>query len=468
MHIPLIRRCSPRRLPGPGRLAPAASLAAASALLLSACVTAGAADTGGETSASGTLPELSGDEQIEIVFESYNLNGGGMWDDAITGLIEEFEAEHPHISVTGQGVEVANIVSSAQQQLLAGSPPDVGQFGFGQLDFAQSGLQAANLTELVGEEALAEHFGGEYPFHERARVLADIDGRTTGMPYVFSTPVLWINETVLEEAGIDPAAADYSTWDSVAALAEQVSEETGEPALNVPCVVTGGSWCMQGLFFSNGADVISEDRSEIEFGSPEAVETVEVFQDMYKAGVLSNEDEMSQYDTFGRGGTAAFQLTTSALQSTFMQGAEAGGWTLGTDHMPQFGEQETAPTNSGSALVILAQEPEKQAAAWEFMQFMTSPRAYEVITTEIGYLPLRSTMTEAGGPLHSWVEENPLVTPNLEQLDRLVPAKAYPGEQFQEVDRLLDTAIQDAVFQGEDAGTTLPEAAERSQALIEE
>ncbi|GGO66100.1 hypothetical protein GCM10010910_24780 [Microbacterium nanhaiense] len=442
----------------------ALSVLALSAVGLTGCVTSGSA-VGADS--GGSLAELSSDETVEIVFESYNLNSAGPWTEAIEGLIAAFEKEHPNITVTGQGVDTANIVSSIQQQVLAGSPPDVGQLGFGQLDFAQTDLQAANLTELVGQEALDEHFGGDYPFHERARVLADIDGSATGLPYVFSTPVLWINETVLESAGIDPATADYSTWDSVSALAEQVTAKTGNPSINVPCIVTGGSWCMQGLFFSNGADVLSDDRSTIEFGSAEAIDTVEVFQGMYAGGILSNEEEMTQYESFSRGDTAAFQLTTSALQSSFMQGADANGWTLSTSEMPQFGEQEAQPTNSGSALVMFAQDPKKRAAAWEFMKFMTSAEAYEVITTQIGYLPLRKTMTEEGGPLYDWVQANPLVQPNLDQLDRLVATKAYPGDQFQEVDRLLDVAIQDAIFQGKDAADTLPEAAERAQALIE-
>ncbi|WP_349828078.1 hypothetical protein [Brevibacterium litoralis] len=54
------------------------------------------------------------------------------------------------------------------------------------------------------------------------------------------------------------------------------------------------------------------------------------------------------------------------------------------------------------------------------------------------------------------------------QLDRLVATEAYPGDQFQEVDRLLDVAIQDAIFQGQDPYETLPEAASRAQDLIEE
>ena len=148
-------------------------------------------------------------------------------------------------------------------------------------------------------------------------------------------------------------------------------------------------------------------------------------------------------------------------------GAEAGGWTLDAHTLPAFGDQAVVPTNSGSFLAMFATDPAKQAAAWELMQFMTSPRAYEIISTQIGYLPLRSSMADEGGPLYDWVEANPLVKPNLEQLDALEPWVSYPGDSYAQVDQVLATAIEDAVFYGADPAATMTEAAERAQGLIE-
>lgn len=447
------------------RLATVVALAGSAALVISGCATAGAAPG---SAPSGALPELTADDHVEIVFESYNLSGQGIWGDTIQGLIEQFNAEHPNIVVTGQGIDSASTAASIQQQVLAGDPPDIGQMTFDTMSFSAESLNAANLTEVVGQDKLDEHFGGEYPYHERARVLADIDGATYGLPYVFSTPVFWFNRTLLEEAGIDPDSMDISTWDAVAELAAQVTEHTGKPSVSNTCVLTGGNWCMQSMFLSGGARVLSEDRSSIEFGSDEAVETVDTFARMYEDGLLENTDTNASYESFARGDAIAFHVNTSALQATYMQGAEANGWELDAAVLPQFGEREAVPTNSGSALVMYAQDPQKQAAAWEFMTFMTSPEAYEAITTGIGYLPLRSTMTEGDGPLAEWVQANPLVQPNLEQLDRLSPWVSYPGDQYAEIDRLLAVAIEDSVFNGKDAATELPATAERAQALIQD
>jgi multiple sugar transport system substrate-binding protein len=440
----------------------AAATLAATCLALSAC----GGQEGKAESATG-LVDLPSDKVVEITFESYNLSNAGMWSDTISTLIEQFNNQHPNIKVTGQpGDSLAGVAQSVQKQLLAGQPPDVAQIIYNELDYAINELGAVDLTRLVGKDLLEEHFGGQYPFHERAKVLSDWSGSTYGLPYVFSTPVLWINESKLEEAGLDPATVDLSTWDSLSAAAAQVTAKTGQPSVSIGCLVAGGNWCMQSLFLSNGAQVLSEDRSQIGFGSDEAIDTVDVFHEMFDKGLLANEDSNTMYEAAARG-DVAFHVNTSAVQGMLMGGAEADGWTLNASTLPAFGTKEVVPTNSGSTLMIFTADPVRQAACWEFMKFMTSPQAYQRITTEIGYLPLRATRTEPGGPLYEWVEENPLVKPNLDQLDRLRPWVAYPGSSYQQVDTILAKAIEDSVFYDAPSEQTMRDAAARAQELID-
>ncbi len=430
---------------------------------LSGCASAAATNA----DAAGILTELPADEKVEIVFESYNLSNAGIWSDTINTLLDEFMAEHPNITVVGQPSDSSTgTAASVQQQLLAGDPPDIAQLTFNELDFAATTLGSQNLTALVGDEGLEEQFGGEHPYHERAQVLADWDGATYGLPYVFSTPVLWINEAQFEAAGLDPTTVDLSTWDAVAAAAERITASSGAPSLSVTCLVTGGSWCMQGLFASNGAEVLSEDRSTIGFGSDAAIDTVETFRGMFDDGILTNEASVAQYEAFAQGKTA-IHVNTSALQGAFLQGSQSGGWTLSARTLPSFGDEAVVPTNSGSFLALFATDPAKQAASWELMQWMTSDRAYELISTEIGYLPLRDSLTEEGGSLYDWVEQNPLVKPNLEQLDALEPWVSYPGDSYAQVDQVLATAIEESIYYGGDAEKAMTEAAERAEGLIE-
>ena len=403
------------------------------------------------------------------MFESYNLTQAGVWTDTVNQLVSEFEEAHPNITVKAQPTQGAaaaagNYVGSVQTQLLAGNPPDVAQLTYDALEYTATQLGAKPLADIVSAEELEAAFEGENPMHPNARVLADWEGKTIGMPYVSSTPVLYYNATVLEAAGIS-GTPDLSTWDKVEEVALQVSQSMGKPALDIACTVKGGSWCMQGLFKSNGAEVLSEDRSTIEFGSPEAVAVVERFAEMTEAGAMRSSDAAAQMEGLVKGDTAMI-LTTSALQGMFMQGAAAGGWTLAAAPMPAFADHEAVPTNSGSALFVLSEDPAKQRAGWELIRFLTSDRAYELITSQIGYLPLRTGLVEEGGVLADWAAANPLAQPNLDQLDRLQPWVSYPGNSYVQVDDLLATAIEEVVYYGKPAEATMSEAADRAQELI--
>lgn len=440
------------------------------ALAVTACLAlAGCSTVAGTDSAASVVPELESDQEVEIIFESYNLSQAGVWTDTIEGLLAEFEEIHPNITVTGQppqggGSAGSNTVSSVQTQLLAGKAPDVAQLTFDSLEYTATQLGAKPISDLVSAEELDAHLGGEHPFHPSAVGLADWDGKTYGMPYVFSTPVLFVNSTLLAEAGV-PADVKLETWDDLQKVGAQVTAHTGKPSVELACTSKGGNWCMQGVFKSNDAQVLSDDRTTIEFGSPEAIDTVERFTEMFEAGVLHNGDAASQMESMMRG-DSAFILNSSALQGMLMQTAAASGWELSAYPMPAFPGKEATPTNSGSALFVLSDDPAKQRAAWELIKFLTSERAYEAISSNIGYLPLRTSLTEEGGSLYDWAQANPLLAPNLEQLDRLQPWVSYPGNSYVQIDDLLATAIEDVVFYGKDATSTMTDAAERSQELV--
>ena len=134
--------------------------------------------------------------------------------------------------------------------------------------------------------------------------------------------------------------------------------------------------------------------------------------------------------------------------------------------MPSFGEKPTAPTNSGSAIFMFSQDPVKQRAAWELMKFLTSDEAYTVITTKIGYLPLRLGTLEDPRYLKGWIEANPKYRANLEQLERLTPNVAFGGPNYRQVENMMKDAMTEAVFGKGDPDEVLRAAQERAQPLM--
>jgi multiple sugar transport system substrate-binding protein len=134
--------------------------------------------------------------------------------------------------------------------------------------------------------------------------------------------------------------------------------------------------------------------------------------------------------------------------------------------MPSFEGKEAAPTNSGSGLAILSADPLKQRAAWELMKFLTSKRGYTIITSEIGYVPLRPEIVNEPEYLGEWVKSHPLVQPNIEQLSRLRPWVPYPGNNYRQIHKTMMDAVEMAIWGGVDVAATLKAAQDQAQSLM--
>jgi multiple sugar transport system substrate-binding protein len=133
--------------------------------------------------------------------------------------------------------------------------------------------------------------------------------------------------------------------------------------------------------------------------------------------------------------------------------------------MPAFGSKPVKPTNSGAGLGILATDPLKQRAAWELVKFLTSERAYNIITAGMGYLPLRPGLIRDERYLKSWAQQS-LILPNLEQLDGLEASTAYPGDNHVQIRDIFLKTQQAVLLQGADPERSWREAQARAQELM--
>ncbi|ADP82691.1 ABC transporter substrate-binding protein [Pseudofrankia inefficax] len=454
------------------RLARAAAGLALLSCLAAACATGGTTTTGtaaGATSRAGaTIPELTADQKVSITFESYNLANTGTWKPVIEGLIADFEKQYPNITVKAQpptSATAGDFVGSIKTEALAGNPPDVAQITFNALDFAATALAAKPLDSLVGTDAVKANFAGTHPFAPAATTLGDLNGHTYTMPYVFSTPVLWINASLFKAAGLDPTKPP-TTWDEVRTDALAIKQKAGKDGVYLDCTTKGaGDWCFQSLVRSNGGQVISADRKSLTFDQPAAVGAVSMAADLYKSGATPNFSQAQAMDAFTKG-DLGMMLETSALQGAFIAGAQAGHWDLTAAAEPGFGTAPAVPTNSGSGLSIFSNDPAKQRAGWDLIKFLTSDHAYTEISSKIGYLPLRTSLVDDPAYLKPWADQHPLIKPNLDQLTRLKPWVSFPGNGYQQITDLMMSAAESAIYQGKDPKTTLADAARQGDKLL--
>jgi multiple sugar transport system substrate-binding protein len=402
------------------------------------------------------------DQPVTITFYNYNLASAGNGADATRKLLAEFMAANPNVTVEGVPYSSAD-ASRIQADLAAGLPVDLVQTVFSDLDFSVENFGAKALEDIVPGDELQSHFEGMSPNGLKLGVL---NGKTYGLAYTFSTPVLFYNADLFRTAGLDPEQPP-KTWDTVKAAALTLKEKTGALGFTAGLAGagSGGSdWMFQGVIRSNDGEVISRDRKTLKFGEPAAVEAVQMLRGLADAGVYENMDFNGALENMAAGKLGMY-LQTSALQGALVAGAK-DKYELRASTMPSFGDKPTRPNNSGSALTIHTSDPLKQRAAWELMKFLTSKHGYTVITSEIGYLPLRTDIVDDPEYLGTWVMDHPLVQPNLEQLSRLEPWDPMPGPNYRQIVKTMMDAVEMAVFGGADVPSTLADAQANAQALM--
>lgn len=403
------------------------------------------------------------DKPVSITFYDYNLASAGIGADGTKKLLAEFAAANPNIKVNAVGVPSPDMTSRIQTDTAAGRAPDVAQVVFDGLAFVKDSLGAKALEDLVPADELKADFDG---MSANGLKLGVIDGKTYALPFTFSTPVLFYNADLFKAAGLDPDKPPR-TWAEVEQDALTIQQKTkahGFDAGIVGAAASGFDWLLQSVVLSNGGRTLSEDRKTLSFAEPPAVEAVSMLRHLHDAGVFDNNPFDTGIENMSAGQLGMF-LNTSALQRVLIAGAQ-GKFDLRAATMPGFADKLPVPTNSGSGLVILSSDPLKQRASWELMKFLTSKRGYTVITSEIGYLPLRTDIVNDPQYLGDWVKAHPLVQPNLAQLDRLQPWVAYPGANYRQIEKIMMDAMEQAVFGGADVATTLKAAQDQAQGMM--
>lgn len=402
------------------------------------------------------------DAPVTIRFYNYNLASAGIGRDGTLEMISTFEAANPMITVEGVAPPAAEVMSRIQADVIAGQGPDLAQVIFADFGYLVENFGVPALEDIVPADELSAHFEGMYP---RGLDLGRLDGQTYGLAYVFSTPILFYNADLFRAAGLDPDQPPR-TWDEVGAAAIAISQSTGQTGLLTG--IFGPSaydWLYQGFLRSNGARAMSEDRSQMTFGSPEAVEALAMLREIAKAGAMPNMPATSAIEAMASG-TAGMYLQTSAVQGALLKGAE-GNFDLRAAPMPTFGDKPATPTNSGSALVIMTDDPVRQRAAWELMKHLTSDYGYTIITSRIGYVPLRVSAVESEEWLAPFLRENPVVQPNIDQLETLVPWEPLPGPNYRQILTVMMNASEQAVYgESDDVAAILAEAQARAQDLV--
>ncbi|MDQ0576247.1 extracellular solute-binding protein [Agromyces albus] len=178
------------------RFGSAIAIAATASLTLASCGFGG-----------GSGDEADGKTTIDMLVPSYSDNTQGLWEDVIAG----FEEENPDIAIDLEVQSWDNLESVITTKIQGGEAPDIYNGG----PFA--GFAADELLytaeEVVSPEVLSD-------FQDSFIANTEVDGTAYALPLIASARALFVNNALLEQAGV---AAPPTTWDELLDAATKVS-----------------------------------------------------------------------------------------------------------------------------------------------------------------------------------------------------------------------------------------------------
>lgn len=140
--------------------------------------------------------------------------------------------------------------------------------------FAENGM-LENLDSYVNESGVDM---GD--FYEGLLPNCYVDDSIYGLPYLRSTPIMYCNNTILNEAGWD--YKDIKTWDDLKAAATAVHEKTGKYGVSQYSYL----WTLDAFMIEHGSSILNETEDATLLNTAEGKEVIGFWRDLIDQGIV--------------------------------------------------------------------------------------------------------------------------------------------------------------------------------------
>ncbi|PLW74597.1 extracellular solute-binding protein [Streptomyces sp. SCUT-3] len=298
---------------------------------------------------------------------------------AFKKLIADFEKKYPKVKVKYVNVPFAQAQQKFKTAAQSGKgAPDVLRSDVGWTPgFAKLGYLAA----LDGTPALDD----KDKFLDGPAASGGYEGKTYGVPQVTDTLGLLYNKELLEKAGVKEAPA---TWTEVKDAAKKIEKKTGADGI----YLNPDSYFALPFVYGEGGDMVDVEGKKITIANDAAVKGVSTAVDLIKSGAAPKPDTTDGYNnmqtSFKDGKVAMIVNGPWATADIFSGKSFKNKENLGIAPVPAGSTGEAGAPVGGHNLVAYAGSGNLDAS-YLFIKHMTSAKAQEQVSAEIGVLPTR-------------------------------------------------------------------------------
>ena len=328
---------------------------------------------------SGSSTDQAGDGPVTITWwdTSNATNEAPTYRD----LVKDFHTAHPKITVKYVNVPFDQAQNKFQTAAGSQGAPDVFRAEVG---WTAAYAKAGFLTPLDGTPALGDPAGFQPSLLAQARY----QGKTYGAPLVTDTLALLYNKAAFAGAGIDRAP---TTWDELRADAKSIKEKAGMDGFTV----RADAYYALPFLYGEGSNMVDAAAKKITISSPASVKAIETAKALLASPGVSKLDITADgyahmQDAFVNGKVGMIIQGPWELTNVFKGSAFSDKANLGIAPVPAGSTGKAgAPTGGHNLVAYAGSDAAHQAAAEEFIGFMTSATTQSRIALTNGTLPTR-------------------------------------------------------------------------------
>ena len=319
------------------------------------------------------------------------------------------------------------------RQATTGGLPDISFQGLNRLRlFSERGI-AADLKPFLAREGDVEKLGYSAPllglgFH---------GGVQCGLAFATSNPISYLNADLLRRVGQDPDRFP-THWDEVIALAARI-HALGDGNEGMFFRWPGDDWMFSALLYGHGGRMLTPDETKVAFDGPEGLAALKLLDRMVKDGKMPNfgasATATADLQAFGAGKLGTMFRTTAQVRQ--VSGMVGRNFELRTTTLPVIDPVKGRLPTGGAGVMLVAKDPARQAAAWEFMKFVTSAEGTAIMARNTGYVPCNQIAIDDPAHLGAFYAANPLFQAATRQVHLMIPWYAFPGQNSVRVTQIM-------------------------------
>ncbi|MCF8092130.1 MAG: ABC transporter substrate-binding protein [Desulfotignum sp.] len=380
----------------------------------------------------------------------YPVAVGGPLTKLVDSMIQEFEAEHPQITVKAiYSGNYSDTMTKAMTALKGGTPPHLSVILSTEIFTLIDNDAIVAFDDLVTNDQEKQWLDCFYP---ALMANSRTGGKTWSIPFQRSTIVMYYNKDAFRKAGLDPEKPP-ATWEELVEMGKQLTLRDADGkvtqwGLEIPS--TGYPYWMFGALASQNNQVLmNQAGNQTYFNNPDVVGALRFWLDLGKTHQIMPEGtiEWSTLRTdFLEQKTAIMWHSTGNLTAV----KDNATFDFGVAMLPAK-KQRGTPTGGGNFYIFKQTTPEERKAALTLVKWMTQPDRTAQWSIGTGYLGTRPDAYETD-LLKTYVKDFPAAAVARDQLKYAVAELSV--HENGRVYKILNDAIQAAL-----TGSKTPEAA---------